>query len=202
MKYYKLRIDIIPQLSLEVYNLMEVKYFSRFVRSLEGLENRHFHYYVETDNAVALRQYIRKHIGTGNGVYSLKELDEECPIEYMSYIIKEDPNPKWFNFSEEKIKEIVLHSQQVNEEIKLKKKSKSTSIDKVEECYLYIKDKDGSPFDLIIEWYLSKGNMIRESQIVVMYDTIECKYLSEDRTQRGQFKYKLSQRIKSRLDRV
>lgn len=97
---YKLRITLNPDVDSQVYRDMESRYFSKYVRCKEtgkDTDKDHYHYFLITQNQNPLRQFIQKYIGKGNGVYSLKRLDEEYPIEYLSYLIKEDTNAVWCN---------------------------------------------------------------------------------------------------------
>lgn len=109
---YKLRITLEESgMSTSVYNNrllkcreMEERYFSSYVRCLETGKDTgktHYHYFCITVNQNPLRQFIQKYIGKGNGIYSLKRLDEEYPIEYLSYIVKEDTNAVWCNMPDD-----------------------------------------------------------------------------------------------------
>lgn len=140
MEYYKLRVDY--NKNDQVYRNMESNYFVSYVRAFErgGDEtNPHFHYYVEMIcSSVSLRQYIRKNIGSGNGVYSLKKLDEEKPVEYLAYLMKEDGNTIWYKMPVELKTVVIEYDLKVKES--MKNKGRKTTLVKIED---YIVKKYG-----------------------------------------------------------
>lgn len=86
--YYKLRID--TDNVGGVITLLK-RYCEIYLTSIEmeGTEDVHTHSYIETSTKEAtIRNAVRKAYGSGNGVYSLKELSESRPVEYLAYCIK------------------------------------------------------------------------------------------------------------------
>ncbi len=129
--YYKLRID--TDNKEELCQRLK-KYTDVYLISVEniGTDNPHCHVYYETTHkSLTIRQMIRKFYGSGNGVYSMKQLDERLPIEYISYCIKDDNyihtlDPKF-------IQECKDWNTRVKEEIKIKKENKKTVLQLCEE---------------------------------------------------------------------
>lgn len=176
MEYYKLRIDVLP-LKEEVYLKLQ-SYFTTYVRALEvGSEatNPHYHYYISmTSSAVSVRQYIRANIGKGNGVYSLKKLDEEFPPEYLAYLVKEDKETIWYKMPEGLKEKAIAYDLKVKED--LSKKGKKPAWKKAEE---YVKERFGNvPFnesqivEAVIDYYLENDMMIRKFLIIDIVQTI------------------------------
>ena len=92
MNYFKLRVDINKDVSITDVEKVVSSYSQCYCYSIEGVDttNMHTHFYLEmSKGAPALRMRLRSLGLKGNGGYSLKELDEEKPIEYLAYIMKE-----------------------------------------------------------------------------------------------------------------
>lgn len=166
MYSYKLRITF-PTEEVDRFLIncrdMESRYFSKYVRCKEvgeDTEKLHYHYFVVCDCEVALRQFIRDRFGRGNGVYSLKKLDSDEPIEYLSYLIKEDDNSVWFNISPDLKKRVIEYGVQVKKNKEMFKKSGG----KLNVIREFLMKKYGNiPIqvpvlvDDIVEFYLSQG---------------------------------------------
>ncbi len=176
LKYYKLRINIKEKHQLTgAYSTLEKKYFERYARATEKgkfEDNPHFHYYLEMfAKASALREYIRRIFG--KNTYSLKELDEARPIEYLAYILKEGIYFEHKGFGEDF--EILLEEAR-EYDLTVKKQMAKKSVDKIE---FYIFDKCGSfPTDqrevinLVVDYYLDNGLVLRKYTILTMVDTL------------------------------
>lgn len=175
LKYYKLRIDVISDNS-SLYRELESRYFLSWVRSLESVDgdNTHYHYYIETDSTSdAIRQYIRKYIGKGNGIYSLKELDEIRPMEYLSYIVKDDTKAVFYNLPEDLKDEVLAHSKQVKLAIKEKKAKRKTRFQSIlEACENSEKSIEGVSKD--IYYYYLDNNMVPSPSQVINYTWAVC----------------------------
>lgn len=194
MYYYKLRIDIIDALDVALYRTMESKYFISYVRSEESVngENKHYHYYVESlTKSATIRNYIRTYIGKGNGVYTLGNLDEEKPMEYLSYICK-DGNAIFYNIDIKLQQDVLAYSVRVNDEIKEKKRKKRLS-DR-QEIFKYLDEnlpEFPKPEDvclLIVNWYVEHEKIIRYFYIKNLVETYLC---SKDATFKLNFVRKL-----------
>ncbi len=179
MNYYKLRVDI-NRFPMEVFRQLEDKYFSAYVRAYETVDekNSHYHYYVETlASSDSIRQFIRRKLGSGNGVYSLKCLDERYPIEYLAYLLKDDTNSVWFKIPDIIRKDANVYDSSVKESIKLKKRKKLQRLE------VYILDRYGS-FILnkeqlindFVDYYIENSMPIRDYQIISELQCLLCKY--------------------------
>lgn len=182
IKPYKLRIDT---QDLDVLEKIQNKYFESYLRGMESVEqyddkedtNPHVHYYIHMfeEKTNPLRQYIRKYIGKGNGIYSLKELDEEYPVEYLAYVLK-DGEIKSENISQEVLDKAKEYDISVKASIK-DKKAKSIPIwQRIIDEYEY-ESKSQAPtkeqvlYD-VIKWHKDNFKLIREFQIVSYVQTI------------------------------
>lgn len=182
MIYYKLRIDVLDELDVKVYRDLESKYFISFIRAYEEIEghNKHFHYYIESmTKAPTIRNYIRTYIGRGNGVYSLGLLDEEKPMEYLSYIVKEE-ECVFYNISETLKEEILAYSRRVSAEIKEKRKKRKAS-DRTE-VFKYLDEKievdlikPDMVCELIVDWYIKEEKLLRYFYIKNLAETYLCR---------------------------
>lgn len=179
MEYYKLRLDYDTGLDTR-YREMENSYFSCYVRSLEKVDdNPHYHYYVELHphkTTVGLRQFIRLHFGSGNGVYSLKKLDEEKPIEYLAYLIKEDQNSVWYRMPEGARESAQAYDLQVKTDLKSKKSKSKNVIPQVEG---YIKELYGTTdihpetlVEQVVEYFVEHSKIMGYHQVLNIAQTI------------------------------
>lgn len=185
MDCYKLRIDYTPSKDNK-YREMENKYFSSYVRVLEDVsgENHHYHYYVETtSSSVALRQYIRKEFGSGNGTYSLKKV-EKHPIEYIAYMYKTittDNNVGstfvTYNMPVDVIKEAKAY------DIKVKQSLKNKSRGMVSQLENYLIDKYGSVTTnkenlvrSVVQFYVEQNKSFDDYTILRVCNSLRCKY--------------------------
>lgn len=130
---YKIRIDLgIVSLDSVVES---VRGYDALAYVVEGLktENPHIHLLLTTTvKEKTLRARFRKLGLKGNGGYSMKEMTEEYPLEYMAYMLKEG-KPVWLNFPPEKIEEAIAHDMKVKAEMKLKKEARKGVIIKIEQ---------------------------------------------------------------------
>lgn len=173
---FKLRVTIDRE-DRQVFRDMEVKYFSKYVRAEEvgkDTGKSHYHYYIETDRPNPLRQYIQKYIGKGNGFYSLKRVDEFNPVEYLSYIIKEDNNSVWFNMDDDIRENVKVYASEVKHQIKSVRKE-----GKLSKIRLYILETNGfiplnpeTLVELIVEYHISNRLMINKFHIINYAQTI------------------------------
>lgn len=160
----------------EVLTRMEERYFSKYARCYEvgsTTEKPHFHYYAICDNKVNLRQYIQKHIGKGNGAYSVKECKEgveHLPMEYLSYMCKEDGSVKFHRFSEEEIETVKNLADSTSK--KVKSFAKGTSgrlsdirVEIIKNCKGKIPDSPKHLVSAIIQIHLDKGWVINDFRV-------------------------------------
>lgn len=184
IKYYKLRVDTDD---LDKMEEILKKYSTNYIVSLEneGKDNVHSHSYFETTTkGPTIRNVLRKIYGSGNSVYSLKELDEAEPIEYLAYVIKEKKYR--YNVSEELIEKAKEYDSKVKEQIKEKKLKRRTVLQCLED---YIKEHHSSIFTnpygpsqkdmvkIVVEYYKSQGILIRRFMLTSLVDTLSLKYV-------------------------
>lgn len=180
MNYYKLRVDTD---SIAHVKPILMKYTDRWLVCIEniGEENTHCHAYLETNTKEAtLRNVLRKKFGSGNGVYSMKNLSEQYPIEYLAYCIKEK------NYEHTLPNEIILkaieHDKKVKEEIKEKKKSRRTILEKLEE---YIDFPNNPTLDTctivskVVDYYKETGTLVREFALISQVQTLLLKHTDD-----------------------
>lgn len=178
MKFYKLRVDTNNKEKLK--NLL-MRYTEVYVIGLENgdSENPHCHVYLETNHRTdAIRMMIRKHYGSGNGVYSLKELDEKQPIEYISYCIKD--NNYIHTLDTNFIEECKEWNTRIKTEIKTKKDNKTTILEKIIKHYDYENQQDiwiPTVIDNVLEYYKENKILVREFQIKSQVQTILLRYV-------------------------
>lgn len=180
IKYYKLRVD--TDNKEELFERLK-KYTDTCIVSIEniGLDNVHCHCYFESmTSSLTIRQMIRKHYGSGNGIYSMKELDEEKPIEYISYCIKEGNHLISPSFDSAFIRECNEWNARVKSEIKTKKENKKTVLDKIIEKYDYENQDDiwmPTVVDNVLLYYKENKILVREFQIKSQIQTILLRYV-------------------------
>lgn len=201
MEYYKLRVDTDNIMELERILL---KYSSTYLicQENEGCENPHCHAYLETNTKQAtIRNVLRKKYGSGNGSYSLKALDEQYPVEYLAYCIKEKNYRH--TLPEEQIEKAKEYDLKVKEEMKKKKAERRTQLQKIEEKY-FSNVVDGIDTELnryvdvehvadkVIEFYRENSILVREFMMISLIQTLSLKYVNSfDRS----FKNRLIEKI-------
>lgn len=186
---YKIRVDTDD--ITKVRELID-RYSDRYILSFEGgFENPHVHGYFETTTKqLTIRARIRKFFGSGNGIYSLKELDEIFPFEYIAYILK-DGDYQLKGVTEEEIQKAKEFNIEVKKQIKEKKAKKRTQLqvldDKFHEQYTkegeYYIDSEGriptqeSIVTMIVQYYLDEKKLFRQFQIVSLSQTLSARYV-------------------------
>lgn len=175
MKFYKLRVDLFDVTDYDIINLVD-DYCETYCYCVEGGDdNPHMHFYLEFSNSPeSIRKKLRELGLKGNSSYSLKELDEKTPLEYIAYLMKEG---KFVNVG---VDDVILQSakdydKKIKDEIKQKKQNKQKTIDKVTE---YVKErirKDyiwGDVAHLVVQYHLENKLMVRTFIIKSYTDTI------------------------------
>lgn len=185
--------------------IMEKTYFSSYIRSIEGVNNEliktHLHYYIEFKLKYktpdrTLRDFVRKKFGLGvyegNQLYSLTKTRGLRPIHYLSYILKEDPNPVIVGFTDSEIHDIKEYKEELEKKIKSDK-----SLTKYQKLVNFLKEKKGdnykslyesndayssfkNPFhlasnelyDLVLEFHTIKGYTLNSSSYVGLIQTL------------------------------
>ena len=190
MKYYKLRIDTAE--GKDVILKFIKKYSETYLVAFEkqGSDNPHVHMYIEllSNISSSLRQAIRRKFGAGNGSYSLKEVDEQFPIEYLAYCIKDKNYYYSPNFPVSVIDEMKDHDRKVKEEIKHKKLSRRTILDTIkDECFkdvdpkthlvdgAYLRKKD--VVMRVVNYYQSSKKLVRKFAIISQCQTLCLEYV-------------------------
>lgn len=184
LSYYKVRIDTNDR--TRTTNFLD-KYSDCYLISFENQEtdNPHCHGYLETTTKQAtIRNAIRKQYGGGNGSYSLKSLDEERPLEYLAYIIKEGDYVN-SGIPEETLAKAKEHDALVKTQMKEKAKQRRTTLEVLQEELAsdlvvqqdesYIRYKERILM-AVIHWYKKKGTLIRQFMIVSQVQTLLLKH--------------------------
>lgn len=196
MEFYKLRVD-----TDEINGLKDiiVKYCSVYLIAQEdaGSENPHCHAYLETNTKQAtLRNVLRKNYGSGNSSYSLKALDEQCPVEYLAYCVKQ--NTYIHNLPDEVILRAKEYDKKVKIQMKEKKKNRKTILQRMKEEFKYEERKDLTYDEVItdvIKFYKDHEILIRENMIVSQVQTLLIKYVPS-------YSYVLSANVHKTLDKA
>lgn len=191
MEYYKIRIDIKESIDRSDILGMFDKYFTTYLIAFEGTEteNPHCHGYIETETKQAtIRLNIRKRFGGGNGSYSLKALDEQFPLEYLAYMIKDG------EFINHGVPEAVLvkakeHDIKVKKEMKEKKLARRTVLQQIDEAYFsQVENGLNKEIDMfvseefvvskVLEFYKEKDQLVRQFMIVSLCQTLCIRYVN------------------------
>jgi len=180
---YKIRIDSHDRDNIK---LLLGKYSDRYMLAFEGesSENPHCHgLFASSAKPATIRSNLRKQFGKGNGSYSMKELDEEYPLEYMSYIVKEG-NYIVHNIPTDIIEKAVEHDKQVKLEMKTKKENRKTILDQIIAKYNYEEDPPldtHQVIDNVIDFYKTERKPVREFAMVSNVQTLLLRYVDSYR---------------------
>lgn len=186
MLSYKIRIDSHDRSAIR---MLLTKYTDSYLLAFEGegSQNPHCHgLFSTTSKPATIRSNLRKKFGSGNGSYSMKELDEEYPLEYIAYIIKEG-DYEIHNIPPEIIERAKAHDIQVKKEMKEKKSQRKTILKQIEEKYFSKCEKgviDGTyvmkefVVEKVLEFYQESGGLVRQFQIVAICQTLCLKYVN------------------------
>jgi len=182
-QYYKLRVDTD---NIDTIEGILKKYSSSYIVCLEnvGTDNTHSHSYLETtEKQATIRNVLRKTFGSGNSSYSLKELDEQYPVEYLAYVVKE----KLFrhNLPQDVIDKAMAHDKEVKDGIKEKKANKKTQLEKIieqnKEQLEGMKEAKGFAMpeitDMVLKYYKENNILVREFQIISLVQTLSLQYI-------------------------
>ena len=182
-QYYKLRVDTD---NIDTIEGILKKYSSSYIVCLEnvGTDNTHSHSYLETtEKQATIRNVLRKTFGSGNSSYSLKELDEQYPVEYLAYVVKE----KLFrhNLPQDVIDKAMAHDKEVKDGIKEKKANKKTQLEKIieqnKEQLEGMKEAKGFAMpditDMVLKYYKENKILVREFQIISLVQTLSLQYI-------------------------
>lgn len=204
MQCYKFRFDL-KNFSLDSIlgylnaNAIRLAY----VQEMMLTDNPHLQGYLETSvKSATIRTHIRKlRLGNakGNGTYSLKTCDE-FPIEYLSYLMKEN-QPQFIGFSEEDVLKVRMHQQSVLADMKQRKDNKKSIIEKLQESFLhehkYDPMSDAPPkkehFIMhVMNYHLDNNMVLREFNIISYAQTLMCRL---SRIYYSQFLRKIMEKI-------
>lgn len=184
MKCFKLRVDL-EDVSLDSV-LDVVMHFSNvymYCSEDSDGDNPHCHFYLEVDKgSAAVRTKLRSLGLKGNSSYSLKELDERNPVEYLAYMMK---GKDWKNCGvpEDIIEEAKNYDKKVKAQMKEKKAQRRTVLQKIEDEYDLPKVWGDAPPTLkqvvskVVEYHKKSGVLIREFAMVSITQTLCLKYM-------------------------
>lgn len=182
MKYYKLRIDTVNKEQCEylVTHYSPSCYLWCFEKV--GTPDQHAHFYLESEcENTAIRAHIRAKFGKGNGVYSLKALKSEKPIEYLAYLTKDG---NYFSKNLD-LTDALAYDDKMKNELKDKKsKKKQTVFSQIcdeylqSEAYKEILESNNYQYLAywVIEWHLKNEKQLSEFRIKGYVQTLACKY--------------------------
>lgn len=205
----KMECPLIVRITYSVYDevimRMERNYFKKFARCFETgstSEKPHFHYYAVCTSKVNLRQYIQNHIGKGNGFYSVKQCKEgleQLPVEYLSYMLKQDDNPKFVGFTEEEIETIKNLASETEKRVKQCSKGNAGRLadirmELIKNCQGKVPTTPKALVSAIVQIHLNKGWIISDFRIADYARTL----LAETSTS---FRSRLEDSIVERLTR-
>jgi len=196
----KLRVDtetVQPDAIVEILQ----KNSNMFAYCVEGGDaNPHMHAYLELNKTTkTCRNHLRALGLKGNASYSLTELDERYPLEYIAYMMKEG---KFTNsgIPEDIIELAKQHNDKVKTEIKKKKEERKTLLQKVENYVVETLKKDPHKFGLQ-EWIRAcvlyvkdSGTLFRMFAIESTAQTLFLKYDDD-----GEAVNRLSQLVSDRM---
>lgn len=173
MSYWKLRIDSHDKALIQP---MLDRYCDKYVWTREYTNgNPHSHFYIELKMLLKdrnVRNYITKHFGKGNGVYSMGKLDVRYPVEYLSYILKDDKKPI-HNIPSE-----ILEDALKFKAVKTKEKRSKVVFKLIEESpdfQALIKNETVTPlkvYDIVIDYYLKNNKLVHESMLIATCRTL------------------------------
>lgn len=188
---YKLRVTLETDLIREACANLETSYFKRFVRAEEigkDTGKKHFHYYFSsTHSKPALRQQIQTKIGKGNAVYSMKALKENAPdyypVEYLSYLMKEDQASVWVNIPDEVVETVQNYANEMVKKIAGIRKGGRLSIirdDLIKISHGHTLSQICSQPNTLVEGitkiYLEQGWLMNRYKIADTAQTLLCEY--------------------------
>lgn len=144
--------------------------------------NRHIHAYFESTVAnQTLRVPIRKHCGSGNGAYSLKQC-EHMPVKYIGYIMKMG-DYFYKGLTDETLAAALKYDEQVKAEIAAKKKDRQTILHKIIDYYNW---DEKPPLDLfsitrgVVEYYRATETLVREFMMISQCQTLGLRYFPKE----------------------
>lgn len=175
MQHYKLRVDTNSVTLDQAVNLVK-KHSGRYAFAQENVdgENPHVHFFLSTlSKEATIRSNLRSLGLKGNGSYSLKELDEEFPIEYLAYLGKEGRG-EYVGFLKEEINVAQAHDAKVKLSIKEKKENKKTVLEKLD-LYVGKEMKEQDVMVKLVEYHIEHRLPIRRFQLQAYFDTLMCR---------------------------
>lgn len=174
--YYKLRVDLH---TVQIDNILTLvnKYSTTYAYCVEGTTtNPHAHFYLATSTKKeAIRVELRKLALRGNRDYSFSTLDEQYPIEYLGYLMKEG-NFHSVGIPDEIICSARLHMERIQSEQKTKRRKTHVDriIDLIEPADRRTIDEDGlrtiQSLELvstyILRYHLDNDLLLRKTQVL------------------------------------
>lgn len=200
MSYYKLRLDIDESINMDdIIEFIQLKCNS-YAYCIEGIikDNPHMHWYLDLKcSSEVIRKKIRELGFKGNKSYSLTSLDEQYPMEYLAYMFKESKVKSW-NIPDDIIENAKIQQKKVSDEIKVKKESRKSILDKLTEQCLNMKIDFTDYYskkiimDVILTYHLDNKLLINVNRVISLYHTLRLR-IDKD------FKFKLIDEILHRI---
>lgn len=175
---YKVRVDT---QDVDKFKLFLDKYsdVNCYCHEHKFEDNPHCHAYMETTaKQGTLRNRIRKDFGSGNGSYSMKEVEKD-PVEYIAYMMK-DGDFCAGNIAESLLREAQEYDLKVKTQIKEKKKSRKTVMEQMIEKFNY---DEVPPQDRcqvvtdVVAFYKDERKLVREFAMVSQVQTLLLRYI-------------------------
>lgn len=178
--YYKIRIDADEKTFEEIESL--VKDFSiMYMGCYEEVnhKNPHTHWYVETEvKSFTIRNRIRQEVGKGR--YSMKEVDERFPPEYLRYIVKDGSIVYSSNFDKKLVDKAIEEDKDIKEKIKKKKSERKTVLQELDDIVAHKQKEEHIDrwriLTIVLNYYKQTGKLIRQFAIVSQVQTLALKY--------------------------
>lgn len=210
LRSYKLRVTCSPSAEVTERLVKLLKYFSSvysYVDEVSSKDKFHYHCYLQSYyGSRIIRQHVSDTFGKGNKVYSLKELDELLPLDYLAYMHKDNMPTYSEDFPPECIQLIRLHYDEIKENfLETREKKKPQKIaDAILQQYfpedhpVWLDTADmwyyvERLYESVVDYHIQNDLVIREFQILGIVQTILCKKSETYRT--TIFKNKILERL-------
>lgn len=181
MTYCKLRLDISQDINLdEITDFIHEKCNS-YAYVIEGVvkDNPHIHYYLDLKcGTEVVRKKLRDLGLKGNKSYSLTNLDEQYPIEYLAYMMKED-KIKTYNIPSEVLDKAKTQQIKVSNQIKEKKEARKSVVQKIIEQipksdnYTHMEKR--MILDTIIQYHVDNNLLVNENRLKSLFQSVMVK---------------------------
>lgn len=185
MQSYKFRVTHKRVELRDVLVILPLEQPYIYASEMEGTENYHTHFLIQTDLTThAIRARLKKINLSGNEDYSLVKLKEQYPVEYLAYLIKGKEYVS--TLPDDVLQTAISYDTQVKTELKERKKKKSF-MQQIEEGYIewsnnrypLAKGQEWNHYsgltEYIMERHKEEERPVRVYQVQTIYDTLLCR---------------------------